>query len=387
MANKSRSSKPRSSKLSQKIHQSRSVSSRKYDWHTKILAGVIAFVLIGGGTFAQWKAIRGEDVADKNASKLAKNAPIRNASKSARDIDDIPPEALHPQAQIMDAGYNANSGMLPPGALPPGVTLPGMPQGGMPNAAGMTAMGMPMGMAMMQGGRTTTQGYGQYGQFDGVRQQFTGKERDAESGLDYFGARYYSSTQGRFTSVDPENAGADPADPQSWNGYAYARNNPLKYTDPDGREFRICDKATGVCQNVSDETAKQYTFNKAYQKQNGYLTKGDGNIYDTQGTVIGTYENLGDDYWNSFQRGVVNQTAENTRDPSTMMNAAIKTALSAGLIRPIKPVNLPSARKITVDMEHVASGHMDGGLRAAQNAAAQAAKKGKSLFPSWMTEG
>ena len=65
----------------------------------------------------------------------------------------------------------------------------------------------------------------------GPAQKFTGKERDTESGLDYFGARYFSGAGGRFTSVDPENAGADPADPQSWNGYAYARNNPLLYVD------------------------------------------------------------------------------------------------------------------------------------------------------------
>jgi RHS repeat-associated protein len=44
---------------------------------------------------------------------------------------------------------------------------------------------------------------------------YTGKERDAETGLDYFGARYMSSAQGRFTSPDPENAGADLLLPQS----------------------------------------------------------------------------------------------------------------------------------------------------------------------------
>jgi RHS repeat-associated protein len=60
------------------------------------------------------------------------------------------------------------------------------------------------------------------------------KERDNETGLDYFGARYYSSTQGRFTSVDPENAGAAIFHPQSWNGYAYSLNNPLRFIDPDG---------------------------------------------------------------------------------------------------------------------------------------------------------
>ena len=61
---------------------------------------------------------------------------------------------------------------------------------------------------------------------------YTGKERD-KTGLDYFGARYYDSSLGRFLSVDP--AGPDPMNPMSWNRYAYCLNNPYKYIDPDGR--------------------------------------------------------------------------------------------------------------------------------------------------------
>jgi RHS repeat-associated protein len=63
---------------------------------------------------------------------------------------------------------------------------------------------------------------------------FTGHERDTESGLDYMMARYYSSSLGRFMAVDP---GYDTAleDPQSWNKYAYTRNNPVKFIDVDGR--------------------------------------------------------------------------------------------------------------------------------------------------------
>jgi RHS repeat-associated protein len=65
----------------------------------------------------------------------------------------------------------------------------------------------------------------------------TGKERDAETGLDFFGARYFSGAQGRFTSPDPAgNAVADPSNPQSWNQYAYVMNNPLIFTDPTGQE-------------------------------------------------------------------------------------------------------------------------------------------------------
>ena len=65
-------------------------------------------------------------------------------------------------------------------------------------------------------------------------EKFTGKKRDAESGLDYFEARYLSAPEGRFLSADPGNAGADSGDPQSWNAYAYVGNNPLVNTDPDG---------------------------------------------------------------------------------------------------------------------------------------------------------
>jgi RHS repeat-associated protein len=72
-----------------------------------------------------------------------------------------------------------------------------------------------------------------------IPQGFTGKERDPETGLDYFGARYMSAAQGRFTSSDPENADASLDDPQSWNAYAYARNNPLKYIDPTGEKIEL----------------------------------------------------------------------------------------------------------------------------------------------------
>src|SRR5712692_9895235 len=74
----------------------------------------------------------------------------------------------------------------------------------------------------------------------GQPRRFTGKERDAETGLDYFGARYYGSRIGRFTTVDPaytikENL----VDPQRWNKYAYGRNNPLRFVDPDGRDILV----------------------------------------------------------------------------------------------------------------------------------------------------
>jgi RHS repeat-associated protein len=114
---------------------------------------------------------------------------------------------------------------------------------------------LPFGEELFAGvsGRTVTEGYGSG---DGVRQQFTGKERDVETGLDYFLARYYSSTQGRFTSPDPYKIVAEVQNepnpekaksmfvhylmqPQLWNQYAYTINNPLKYTDPTGEVVEL----------------------------------------------------------------------------------------------------------------------------------------------------
>jgi RHS repeat-associated protein len=84
------------------------------------------------------------------------------------------------------------------------------------------------------GGRTTGMGYSVA---DGVRQRFTQKERDVETGLDHFGARYLSSTQGRFTGCDPKMLGIKQVgNPQRWNRYAYVVNNPLALYDPDGQD-------------------------------------------------------------------------------------------------------------------------------------------------------
>jgi RHS repeat-associated protein len=74
----------------------------------------------------------------------------------------------------------------------------------------------------------------------GQPKRFTGKERDVETGLDYFGARYYGSKIGRFSTVDPYlDQQAALFNPQRWNRYAYGLNNPLRFIDPDGREVPV----------------------------------------------------------------------------------------------------------------------------------------------------
>jgi RHS repeat-associated protein len=70
---------------------------------------------------------------------------------------------------------------------------------------------------------------------------FTGKQRDYETGLDYFGARYLGSGNnlGRFMTPDAFFMDSHVADPQSWNEYAYVRNNPLRNVDPTGNEATV----------------------------------------------------------------------------------------------------------------------------------------------------
>jgi len=69
---------------------------------------------------------------------------------------------------------------------------------------------------------------------DATPLHFTGKERDQESGNDYFGARYYASTMGRWLSPDKPFADQHTNNPQSWNLYEYGRNNPLRNVDLNG---------------------------------------------------------------------------------------------------------------------------------------------------------
>lgn len=107
---------------------------------------------------------------------------------------------------------------------------------------------------------------------DVVNNKFTGHQRDNETGLDYFGARYFSGAQGRFTSPDwspiPQPIPyADLSDPQTLNLYSYVRNNPLSRTDPDGH----------CCEEVED-LGRQITMAAPHPlvKLGGYIIIGVG---------------------------------------------------------------------------------------------------------------
>jgi len=119
----------------------------------------------------------------------------------------------------------------------------------------------------------------------------TGKERDTESGNDYFEARYYGSSMGRFLSPDP--LGGHLEDPQSLNKYSYVANNPLIRTDPTGLDFNLqCSGSSATCQNGAQGTTSTdangkstFTATVISNDKNGGLVDQNGNKYNA--TVSG----------------------------------------------------------------------------------------------------
>lgn len=113
--------------------------------------------------------------------------------------------------------------------------------------------------------------------------KFTGKERDAETGLDYFGERYMSAAQGRFTSPDPLPGWQ--RDPQSWNMYSYGRNNPLKYVDPTGETYRVCDSEAKKCGDISDAEFEKF---RSSSRDLSFRGGSSGEVYAGR-TLSGTF--------------------------------------------------------------------------------------------------
>jgi RHS repeat-associated protein len=116
--------------------------------------------------------------------------------------------------------------------------------------------------------------------------KFTAKERDSESGLDYFVARYNSTQLGRFMSPDSDGTGAKGTTPQSWNAYSYVANNPLLYTDPDGTRYLIC--VLGESQSVQCTDISDADFSNLQKDPGAGASLRNGLVY-ARGGVIGFY--------------------------------------------------------------------------------------------------
>jgi RHS repeat-associated protein len=134
---------------------------------------------------------------------------------------------------------------------------------------------LPYGPELLAGGRTPELGYG----LASPRQRFTGRERDVETGLDYFVARYYSPAQGRFTSPDPIYfQAAMLEDPQRFNLYAYTRDNPLRYVDPTGKAIELSsdqktrdEQLKALCEAIGTDSC-HYLYSNREKDRHGNLT-------------------------------------------------------------------------------------------------------------------
>jgi len=190
------------------------------------------------------------------------------------------------------------------------------------------------------GGRTTAQGY----VGDNVRQKFTSYQRDNETGLDFAEARYYSSTQGRFTRPDPYNIifgmnvgrnareraqvrGSYMFQPQNWNRYTYCLNNPTNLYDPSGLIW-VHDNEKDLYIFVKDEDYQK--GNEYYDNRDRYRPAADGPDGET------------------FVLGELTGSA-NTAENQALMGQRVYLG-SDGHIHPVDQVNSPPTFLDTLDI-------------------------------------
>jgi RHS repeat-associated protein len=117
--------------------------------------------------------------------------------------------------------------------------------------------------------------------------KFTGKRRDTESQLDYFGARHYANWTGRFLSADQIYFQASMMrDPQRFNLYAYVRNNPLIFIDPKGEAIKLPndqaarEKALAALKNAVGTQAGAHLYDNADKKTGNHYVGISGNHAD-----------------------------------------------------------------------------------------------------------
>ena len=171
---------------------------------------------------------------------------------------------------------------------------------------------------------------------DASPMHFTGKERDSESGLDNFGARFNSSRMGRFMSPDPIFMTKHRlVDPQQWNLYAYVRNNPLRYIDPTWKDLWLwgCGEESANCHHNYfgswDNDAKNFT-NTTIQTDSHGNAAGHDVSFDSSGIhVDGKYQGV---FASNTQATVVNGTGLFSGFQGVFTNNVLGTSAAQGVL-------------------------------------------------------
>jgi len=153
---------------------------------------------------------------------------------------------------------------------------------------------------------------------------FTSKERDQESGNDYFGARYYASSMGRFLSPDPVIVTPDRLkDPQQLNLYAYVRNNPIRLVDPTGEILECTGDNKADCFSTLQQLAGDYANRLSMDAKTGIVS------FDTTGLDLKGDEGA----------TLVNQLVGSSNTYGFAVGATIDTA--QGPVKVADTANLP----------------------------------------------
>ncbi len=102
----------------------------------------------------------------------------------------------------------------------------------------------------------------------GSAYKFNGKEKDPETGYNYYGARYYTDRLSIWLSVDPLSDEIPEA-----SVYAYCLNNPVRYIDPDGRSYSEFDENGNYLRTIKDNW-----WHNTFVGRKGRIVDGDGNV-------------------------------------------------------------------------------------------------------------
>jgi RHS repeat-associated protein len=170
---------------------------------------------------------------------------------------------------------------------------------------------MPFGDGFAQGGTAV----------DPTENHFTGKERDGETGNDYFGARYYNSATGRFLSPD-WSAKEEPVpyakldNPQSLNLYSYVYNNPLGKVDPDGH-CPECVFEWGT--QLLEEGESNPNVQRAINAAGGIITAGLAVAGGAASKAVDAVKSVD---WNNFNYSSTDPIPTSAGDPRNPPNAA-----------------------------------------------------------------
>jgi len=184
--------------------------------------------------------------------------------------------------------------------------------------------------------RNTNLHYGQ----DAVRQKFTGYIKDDETGLDFAEARMYANQLGRFTSPDYFANDTSVSDPQSWNLYAYVRNNPLYYTDRSGKEIYIAINELGrdrqvVEFKISDRKGKLYYLDGSEYNGNNEATKVISdhlNSLLSNSSVGGVIQLLGNSGYHQFGGEIDNRGFDPISESSTRATDDDPSSTTSGIL-------------------------------------------------------